>query len=94
MNYITNQSGEKVVAIGQEGSAMRHKYEYDITMPKLIAELSSKEHLLTRDNIYKADLKSFEAMHHICTEDKVPAHLHLSLIRSAFLFYFKETAND
>jgi hypothetical protein len=74
MNKTVNQSGETIITVGQKGSHIRNKEEYNITLPKLIEEL-------------KRGVVIMDRLKDICIQDNVPKEEISGLVRSAVYYY-------
>lgn len=75
MNKTVNQNGDVIIAVGQKGSPIRCKEEYNVTLPKLVDKLNKGTII-------------FNELRNICAEDNVPQEDVLFLIRAA-QFYFQ-----
>lgn len=81
MNYIINQSGEPIIAVGSPGSNIRNKDEFNITLPKLIDLINRNweqtgilRHTATSD------------LEYILEDDGVPRSKWNNLIQSAYYY--------
>jgi hypothetical protein len=76
MNKIKTQSGKTVIAVGQENSYARLKDQYDVTLPKLIAHIKSKNEA--------------SGLIKICEEDNLTNRQISSQLVNAAYFYAKQ----
>lgn len=81
MIKVKNQTGEQIIAIGAEGSHIRNKTVFNLTMPKLIQRIRNsnawsdiKDTTLYRDLEWK------------CEDDNIPKEQWRGLINSAFYY--------
>jgi hypothetical protein len=86
MNYLTNQSGERVPAVGQAGSAMRLTDEFNITMPKLVAALEQMTSIVSCKSEF-ISLEAISILRSILRNENIPndEDLYSKLIRAAVL---------
>lgn len=81
MIKILNQSNESIIAIGQEGSHIRNKEVYNITLPKLIQLINNN---WMHTGIYRHT--SHIELEYIMEDDNIPKTEWNHIIKSAYFY--------
>jgi len=88
MNYITNQSGERIPAVGSENSPVRMRDEFDETYLNLWNMLCEKDGPdMPKRQITESEYKEFRV---ICRGEDVPKEKINALIDSVTFYYYGE----
>lgn len=81
MIKVENQIGEQIIATGAEGSHIRNKTVFNLTMPKLIQRI--------RNSNAWSDIKDttlYRDLEYQCEDDNIPKEQWGSVIKTAFYY--------
>lgn len=81
MNHTINESNERIIAIGNEGSHMRNKCEFNLTLPKLIQRINNSN---AWSNIIDSNITN--DLTNICQDGNIPLNKRNDLIKSAYFY--------
>jgi hypothetical protein len=84
MNHVENQKGERIIAVGAEGSHVRNRDVFNITIPKMIEKIWSNYY-------WGGTLRHtrLEELDDICQDDNGPKEWWRSVQATAY-YYFDE----
>jgi len=81
MNHIINESGEKVISVGQDGSHARIKEQFDYTLPLMIEAINNQW--------VKGGLErhlDYSVLEDIMVASDIHDSMHSALIRSSYFY--------
>lgn len=81
-NKILNQDGQEIFAIGEQGSHVRNRTQYNKTLWRLVRKIDSN--WMHEGLARHTDRKTLEFM---CEDDNVPKQEAYNLIQSAYFYW-------